>query len=437
MKQKREEAASQNKSAKLMHSTRVVAKNFADITFNNVSLPTPELVPFHEAPQKFLQKDIFKTACKTGDIVKVLYFLDKGNKHLYDGLMSACEGGQDRIVQLLWDMDIKPKQSHPIYSVVNASLSHACRGAHLSTIDWVIERQPTYWACGVIGACEGGHLEIVKLMISKSQGMHEWDWYIRTAAEHGHYDVVKYLLQVGKFCNVHSSIESACYAGKFDIANLILDNIDVNTHFNDRALCSTAEGAGRQRNQSAMDFIQLMISKGATSFDNGLCMACKAGNMDIIKFMLEKGAKKYDMALRDACKGGYADVIELILDLGATNYNVGLYGACVGGHLSTARKMLDLGANDYNTALIGAIERAQPEMAELMINLGANQKSSWLQNTLEYFRGDLMDGFVKLIRLFIKHGAKNAATITSKIKRSYGENTEHYLAFVAAQQEEE
>jgi ankyrin repeat protein len=46
-----------------------------------------------------------------------------------------------------------------------------------------------------------------------------------------------------------------------------------------------------------MDIVQLMISKGATSFNWAMATAARYGHMNIVQFMISKGATSFDIAI--------------------------------------------------------------------------------------------------------------------------------------------
>ena len=48
---------------------------------------------------------------------------------------------------------------------------------------------------GLAGACLGGHLELVKLMIEKRAN--DWNWGLKKACQGGHIELVKLMLEKG------------------------------------------------------------------------------------------------------------------------------------------------------------------------------------------------------------------------------------------------
>ncbi len=49
----------------------------------------------------------------------------------------------------------------------NDGLYYACEGGHMDIVELMIERGATNWNDGLHNACCGGHIDIAKLMIEK------------------------------------------------------------------------------------------------------------------------------------------------------------------------------------------------------------------------------------------------------------------------------
>ena len=58
----------------------------------------------------------------------------------------------------------------------------------------MIEKGEDNWNWGMIRACEGGHIDIVKFMIEK--GANNWNGGMVRACYGGHMDIVKFMEQM-------------------------------------------------------------------------------------------------------------------------------------------------------------------------------------------------------------------------------------------------
>ena len=106
------------------------------------------------------------------------------------------------------------------------------------------------WDYGLYGACQGGHIDIIRFMIEK--GADDWNGGLNNACQSGHIDIVKLMIEKGAN-HPNWGLFHACIGGHIDT-------------------------------------VQLIIKKGGNCWSWGLDGACRNGNMDIIKLMIEKGA---------------------------------------------------------------------------------------------------------------------------------------------------
>jgi ankyrin repeat protein len=98
-------------------------------------------------------------------------------------------------------------------------------------------------------AGEGGHKEIIELMLLK--GANNWNW----------------------------GLDAACMIGDKDLAESMIkngaDNLDI-------ALYDACE-------KGNLNIVEMLIEKGVDDFDLGLAGACQSHNKELIKLMLSKG----------------------------------------------------------------------------------------------------------------------------------------------------
>jgi ankyrin repeat protein len=178
---------------------------------------------------------------------------------------------------------------------------------------------------GFYGACKGGHLDIVNLMIDR----------VDLHLNHG--------------------LEIVCETGRRDMVDFFINkgNVDISW-----GLCGACRGGH-------LDLVHLMIEKGARATGYwSLEEACFGGNMDVVKFLIDHGNDDWDTGLVGACEGGHQSIVELMIQKGARDWNNGLYFALNGssdffndtfkkvGHhkkqLLTAKMMIERGANNFN-----------------------------------------------------------------------------------------
>jgi hypothetical protein len=77
----------------------------------------------------------------------------------------------------------------------NLALYAACEGGHLNLVNLLIHKGANYWNAGLKGACKGGHLELANLMIEKGANFLDWGlWY---ACKGGHLKLTKLMIHKG------------------------------------------------------------------------------------------------------------------------------------------------------------------------------------------------------------------------------------------------
>ena len=113
--------------------------------------------------------------------------------------------------------------------------------------------------------------KILKLMIDEPTNYNK---IMSSAAEGGHMDIVKLMLEKGAN-NYNLTMQEAAYGGHMDIVNL-------------------------------------MLEKGANNYNSAMLNSALGGHMDIVKRMLEKGANAYNSAMGYAAFRGYMDIVTFL-----------------------------------------------------------------------------------------------------------------------------
>ena len=108
--------------------------------------------------------------------------------------------------QLIYFVKLFLKQKYWDVSFWRWGLRGACQGGHLDVVTLMIDNDATNWHDGFEYAGWGGHMNIVNLMIEK--GGTDWHWGLRWACKGGHYDIVNLMLDKGAtYCfSCHKSI---------------------------------------------------------------------------------------------------------------------------------------------------------------------------------------------------------------------------------------
>jgi len=248
--------------------------------------------------------------------------------------------------------------------MLNQGLFGACCGGHLDIIKLLLELDATNFNSGFDGACKGGFMNIINMMIELGATKFEDGLYF--ACDGNHVEIVRMLINKGATQYIRDGFNYACMNGNLEIINLLLDN---------GAMDYLDDEISEVFFRGHRDAVKLLLDKGANV--DGMCqnlrLACKYGDLQMINFLLEHGADNLDEGLCGACMSGRLDIIDLMISKGANYWNKGLYGACMGGHLDIIDFMISKGANYWNKGLTGACMKGKFNAMKLMISKGANK----------------------------------------------------------------
>ena len=142
----------------------------------------------------------FKSACTIDNRLSIVQS-NYIQSWINDGLVAACEGGHLDLVQL---MITKGADDW------NGGLYDACRGGHQALVHLMITKGANDWNYVLEGVCVGGHQALVQLMITK--GADNWNHGLNGACEGGHQALVQLMITKGAY-GWNGGLYSACVAG--------------------------------------------------------------------------------------------------------------------------------------------------------------------------------------------------------------------------------
>lgn len=175
----------------------------------------------------------------------------------------ACESGDLTSVVSLHGHDFGEK-------TLAIAMYHACRGYHTNVVDFFLSN-PTYCGIsgisginifndGLIGACEEGYLDLVKLMIENGANNFD-DGLVSTCCCCGNYEIAKLMIEKGATV-LEDHFIHACSLGRLDLVKLLI-GYGHGTFCYDYALQLAC------RNHR-YEVIKLLLIYGATSLNEGL-----------------------------------------------------------------------------------------------------------------------------------------------------------------------
>lgn len=286
---------------------------------------------FNEDLQDCDWNECLKSACRGGNIKIFKYVMKKGASNLINGLQEAAgEGGNIQIINLLDSL---------MSSNSFSDCSMFCNKAYM------------------LGACIGGHLEIVKLMYNKigrnssNVGNHD---YLTRACQNGHIEIVKFLVN----------------------ENINLDKL--------------SDGASCACTYDHLEIAEYLIKKGANNFNYYLFQACSRGWLGLVKILIKKGANVWNTGLEEACESGHIDIAKLMIERGAV-FNEDFYKDYHRDNIDVIKLLVKHGASDIedhfdttNFQLYCMYLRSQGVQSVINSELNSQWYQNWLKRLILY-----------------------------------------------------
>lgn len=206
-----------------------------------------------------------RSACKGGNIEVVKLMIQKGSNDWNEGLKMACSIGDINIAKLI----IK----HGGVDDWNIALCYACGGGHIDIIDFLITKGANDYSGSLAFACSGGHTNVVKFLfgrIDAGVGVEvgvdvNINIWLSHACGQGHMEIVKILIDRGAN-NFYHGLVNACYGRHIDIVKLLLLTLDA-TDINN-ALYMVTKNVHNFVSMEPIekDIVWLLINNGANNF---------------------------------------------------------------------------------------------------------------------------------------------------------------------------
>ena len=378
------------------------------------------------------------------DIVNLL--IRHGAKGAVLALGNACEGGHDKVVEVLLDK-IFEDHNYSRYSLTNSD----SESDDWNSDDYWLKRDIEYdMRDGLIEASENGHTDVVYTLLVRGARHGMIDALMR-AILNGHPDTADMLESFGAHVDYDYSeppiLVEASKNGELETVKLILEHEPTD---------NLAPALIEAKKNSHTDIIQILlehctkIDKQSWLLEPPLVQASEEGDTGIVELLLHHGITNYSgKALVAAAENGHINIIELILEnvdtihegyivsamveasgegsIESVKLLLNKHGAKVNlqskvgwfalkmaslkGHIKIAQLLLEYGAdvnlrtnNDGTTALMVASQNGHSEVVDLLLNHNAEVN---MQNNDGYYA--LMyasqEGHIKILEQLLNHGA--------------------------------
>lgn len=260
-------------------------------------------------------EELLTKASTENDIKMAETALQKGAKNKEWAIHNAAEHGNVEMIEFMFS-----KKSNPKY--IDIVLIIGCEKGNMRVVDYALNKggiSKNGFNSGFVGACQNGHLELVKLMMYKHENA--WPRALYVTFKNNQKEVLKILMQYPKCIefmnsgnrNIHWNVclWGACEGGHRGMADIAIDN---------RA-DEYEVGLYQAASHGQLNMVKYMIQCGATDLDTAMMMAAREGYMPIVEYLVSQYASDWNYALREAAKHNKIEMVEYMLKKGADEHD--------------------------------------------------------------------------------------------------------------------
>ncbi|XP_068248922.1 kinase D-interacting substrate of 220 kDa-like [Palaemon carinicauda] len=289
------------------------------ITGWHASVAAPEPGPQSSRSSRTTGENLAKEAEK-GNLENVKDLVSRGADVNYGSgvpLWNAAKGGYIEIVKYLLESGANPDGDE---SFKGGIVAVAAEHNHLDILDLLIASGASvtpgiYGSDVLFRAAENGHVEAVRKLIQVGANVNHGDGFsLLNAAKNGHLEVVKAFIDAGADVNAGEGwiLDNAAEAGQTEVMKILIAAGATKEHL-DFAMSAAAKGGH-------FETVKLLLDNGADAKRAGLLRrAVISGNLDVVKLLLDAGANiTYEGStgypMHFAASEGYMDIMALLVN---------------------------------------------------------------------------------------------------------------------------
>lgn len=356
-------------------------------------------------------------ACREGDIDRVKLLIKQGENKEWNNSGVAYSYRDE------YGYTHQPMHTCSIY---DWGLHEACKTNHMELIELMIEKVEKVeikcmsWSLALEGACVGGYQNIIDLILNKLKKYQisiNWDSVLLGSCKGGHSHLVKWAMT--NTVDYTYGVRGACEGGNINILKLMSDKFMYTSRifYDDTALT-------RAICNNQPQIVEFFISNGQVQNINYTLWfvyvkrSCRRGYINMVKVIINYllntdrlspiFTNNYKILLY-AFEGGYMEIVQYVLDYVVKvnnphiNWNEMLKAACAGGNIELVNMVINNGANDFNAGLEGAFNSCNVDLVKFMIECGAVRVDT-LNKCLNNIVNHVLD-YTDVIKLVVKQGA--------------------------------
>ena len=325
----------------------------------------------------------------------------------------------------------------------DTALTLACQGGHDELVRLLIEKgsniehRDKKGFTPLILAATSGYTKIVQILIDhnadiEAQSERTKDTALSAAAQGGRYEVVEILLKNGankehRNLSDYTPLSLAASGGYVSVIKLLLENnVEINSRTGSKLGISPLMLAAMNGHTQA---VKLLLDMGSdinaqieTNRNTALTLACFQGKADVVNLLLERKANIEHRAktgltpLMEAASGGYESVGRVLIDKGAdvnappvpVSKDTALTIAADKGHAKFAQLLIENGGiidarnKKGFTPLWLACNSGHLDVCQQLVSHGANADIEDLKR-ISCLMAAFRKGHVKIVKYMVKH----------------------------------
>ncbi len=234
--------------------------------------------------------------------------------------------------------------------IYNTALHFAAQNGNEKMMDWLLERGAKYSNVAIISATIGGHLNILRKIITRNGKEDYQQLYPRVmymAAEHGHIEIVEFYIEKSLPFNANDLLVYAAMSGNKKIIEIAL-RYKV-TSYQKAMIEATKKGN--------IKTVKTMIELGGRNFEEATIAAIEYNRLTLLNMFLDKYEVKItNNLLPKATRPGYRRIMKTLIQHGAKNLNEALRAAASNSNLNSVKFLIESGADDFEGAMKKAMK---------------------------------------------------------------------------------